>query len=558
MDRFGADRASLLDSPVMSASLRRLAAALALALPLHACSGLLAGTARHRGAPPTIVVEAALPGADPTEIEQRLALPLETELLGLPALQHVDATCHEGLVQMELRFEPSADPLQSAEHARARLAAVTHLADGSPPSLRVQQPSTRATVVLSGAEMPTLGLQATELRRALLQLPGVRDAQMRGQPELSIEVRVDGPALMARDLTLGDVAAALQPTDSAADGARIMRSGGGSLPTVDVPTVDDLAHLLLDGEGLRLGDIATLSQQPTWPDGRVRLDGAPAVSLVLDLPDKPRDVLGAVADTLRAYPQARLLPAEGLQRVAVRAPTTDDLDAALRAMTRGRSPSYTVQGADPGTAGEVWLWDRDVAQALSADQPGLQLRWRQDASWRVVLSGPDRGPLESLAEPVLTELAAVPGVTFAGLRFPPGGAPEVEIALSPGAASAVGLQAAGLARALRDLHGRELHMGRDRTVQLRVEGLGSLDDPGSVQIPVRVDGALVRVPLAAVATIRLVQARGSLSRRDGQPALIVDVDLGGEGARRAIETQLAQVPLPPGVTLIVEASVDPN
>lgn len=206
------------------------------------------------------------PGMTPEEVESRIVVPIEQELLGIPNQTILRSMAKNGIADITLEFEDATDVYWARQQVSERLAAV--MAD-LPAS--VSGGLAPIATPLSDVYMFTIeGPIALEERRALLDwvirprlrtLEGVADINALGGLVRTYEVRPDMAALVARGLTIESLRLAIQ-SNNRGDGAGRVGAGEESLPIrVDstVRSVEDISAIAV-GRGrtgvIRVSDVA--------------------------------------------------------------------------------------------------------------------------------------------------------------------------------------------------------------------------------------------------------------------------------------------------------------
>ncbi len=274
--------------------------------------GLVAVAITPREEEPQIDVTMAnvivpFPGADARQVEQMVAYPLEQKLAGIEQVRHAYSVSRPGLAVLTVEFEVGV-PRQPA---LVRLYdKVFSNQDWMPPNLGVGQPIIKPrgiddvpvmalTLWTDDAERGALALSevAHTLEAELKHIPGTRDVYTLGAPERALMVTLDSARLAAHDLTVNDLAAALQAANLARQAGE--RVGGDGVVQVssgrflaDRADVADLVLGVAGGQPVRLRDVATVSDAAdlpssyVWhgaPPGRAgpRTGMAPAVTLAI-------------------------------------------------------------------------------------------------------------------------------------------------------------------------------------------------------------------------------------------------------------------------------------
>jgi cobalt-zinc-cadmium resistance protein CzcA len=253
------------------------------------------------------------PGMTPEEVESRITVPIEQEVLGIPRQKMLRSTSKYALADITLDFEDGVDVYWARQQVSERLAGV--MKDLPPGTGGGLAP---ITTPLGEMFMFTLeGPQTLEERRrvldwvirpALRTLPGVADVNSLGGRVRTFEVVPSPTALLARGLTLTQLEAALSAGNrndgagrlAAGEEALIVRAEGA------IKTLDDVRNTVIraaDGGVVRVSDVADVRFGELTRYGAVTKDGkGEAVEgLVLGLRGaNARQVVSAVKTKLAA------------------------------------------------------------------------------------------------------------------------------------------------------------------------------------------------------------------------------------------------------------------
>lgn len=341
------------------------------------------------------------------------------------------------------------------------------------------------------------------------------------------DIRLDGPRLLALGLTPHAVRAALE---------RPALDGGHPLSL----NLDELGDRPLNADGMRLSDVATISVSAE-PAGRVFANGEPAVVLRVDMNPASKTVDAELAQLIASVPEAWIMTGA---RVFDVYGTEESLDEELVWLSQSMKPARGVSVRPTQGPAELWSWG-----GAPEAEPGVTVRPRDADRHSVILRGEDRDLLDQVAEALVARIVTEAGVGYAAARQS-GRTAERHIVVDRDAAARLGLSAGDVAAAVADASGQALRVTGTRPSRLMVDGFGSLEAPETMMIPVRIAGATQLVPLLTVAGVQVVEERTRLTRRDGIPSAIVDVDLDAGRLKRIV----ADTELPVGVSVLVEAS----
>ncbi|WP_290870143.1 CusA/CzcA family heavy metal efflux RND transporter, partial [Aquabacterium sp.] len=252
------------------------------------------------------------PGMTPEEVEARITVPIEQEVLGIPRQKMLRSTSKYALADITLDFEDGTDPYWARQQVNERLSGV--MADLPPGTSGGLAP---ITTPLGEMYMFTVeGPQPLEERRrvldwvirpALRTLPGVADVNSLGGRVRTFEISPDPQALQTRGLSLKQLEEAVL-ANHGNDGAGRLQAGEEALivrAEGAIQNLDDLRQTVLqrepNGRITRVGDVAEVRHGELTHYGAVTKNGqGEAVEgLVLGL-------RGANARALVAAVEARL------------------------------------------------------------------------------------------------------------------------------------------------------------------------------------------------------------------------------------------------------------
>ncbi|MET9147088.1 efflux RND transporter permease subunit [Streptomyces sp. NPDC004042] len=269
---------------------------------------------------PVVSVLAPYQGASPDVVEKQVVEPLENNIKAVDGITGVTATASEGSAVITASFEYGNDTQQlvaNVQQAVNRSRAL--LPNDVDPQVVAGSTDDIPTVVLavtSGKDQQALADQLDKtVVPALKNVDGVGQVTVDGVRDLQVTVTPDDAKLAGAGLTTADLAQALQaggatvPAGSFDEGGagRTVQVGGGF---TSLKQIEDLRIAGQTGTGqagagtgkapARLGDVATVRQQPAKADSITRTDGRPslAVAVTLDHDGSAVAVSDAVRDKL--------------------------------------------------------------------------------------------------------------------------------------------------------------------------------------------------------------------------------------------------------------------
>ena len=167
---------------------------------------------------PIINVSASLPGANPETMASSVALPLEKQFQTVPGLKTISSTSTLGSTSLTLEFEEGRNIDAAAVDVQAALLrAQRYLPQDmtSPPAYRKVNPAD-APVLLISLTSPSLTPADLQdyaehlISPTLSTIDGVAQVNIYGSKRFAVRVRVQPSALVARNIGLDEVSAALR------------------------------------------------------------------------------------------------------------------------------------------------------------------------------------------------------------------------------------------------------------------------------------------------------------------------------------------------------------
>ncbi|GAB4251459.1 MULTISPECIES: efflux RND transporter permease subunit [Deferrisoma] len=277
---------------------------------------------------PVITVTTVLDGANPTDIETSVTIPLETELDGVEGLEELRSTSMTDLSVISIEFDPEVD----TEVALARVRDAVDKAKGELPP-EAEEPIVKEfsfagdvpvmVVNLVGpASMALSELKdlADRVEDEIQRIPGVLDVKIRGGRERQVRIEVDPVRLRYYGLVPAQVEAAVRGTNhnvsaGVADGplTRVIYRVPGEFRS-PAEIFDLVVGRSPDGVPVYLRDVATVTYAFADETSRARLydfraaDGErslgryvePQKTVSLEIMKKSGENILAVTDAVKA------------------------------------------------------------------------------------------------------------------------------------------------------------------------------------------------------------------------------------------------------------------
>lgn len=261
-----------------------------------------------------VQINSEAPGYSPLESEQRITFPIETAMAGLPRLSQTRSVSRYGLSQVTVVFEDGTDIYWARQLISERLIEVKErLPKGIEPAMGPIATGLGEIFMYTVSPSEDSALTPTDLRTVqdwivkpqLRQTPGVVEVNTIGGFTKQFHVLPDPDLLLAHDLTLQDVMAALARNNLNTGAGYIERFGAqylirspGQLANLD--EIRGIAVAQRDGVSIRMSDVAEVTLGHELRTGAATQNGEEVVlgTVFMLVGENSRTVAQATAERL--------------------------------------------------------------------------------------------------------------------------------------------------------------------------------------------------------------------------------------------------------------------
>ncbi len=257
--------------------------------------------------PPTIVVRAIYPGANPRVVAETVATPIEQEVNGVERMLYMSSTCtSDGVMQLTITFELGTDLNEAQVLVQNRVAIAQARLPEEVRRLGVTttKRSSNLTMVVhlvspdkSHDEIYLSNYAFLQIKDRLARIPGVGEVTVFGARDYAMRLWLDPEQLAARNMAAGDVVRAVreQNLQVAAGTLGQQPSVPGTEFQLTISTQgrlideDQFGKIVVkqggDGQITRLRDVARIELAARDYTIGSRLNGEPAAALgIFQLP----------------------------------------------------------------------------------------------------------------------------------------------------------------------------------------------------------------------------------------------------------------------------------
>ncbi|MEM9065436.1 MAG: efflux RND transporter permease subunit [Planctomycetota bacterium] len=242
--------------------------------------------------PNFVIVTAPYPGASPEEVETALARKIEDAVYDLDGVKELTTTASEGAASVRIEYEDGFDIDAAVADVKREVDALQDLPEDADRIVVDKLEPNLPVIVLSlmagdDAEEREMKQAIRSIRNDLESLDGMGDVVLSGARRDEIVVEVRPEAVLEHRLSLPDISNRIR--------AEMRELPGGSVRTnlsnisVRVLATDEQADRVrdivvkggADGQVIRLGDIAEVSEGFADVDVRQRFNGRDAMSVTI-------------------------------------------------------------------------------------------------------------------------------------------------------------------------------------------------------------------------------------------------------------------------------------
>src|SRR5690606_37309001 len=270
--------------------------------------------------PPSVVVRAQYPGANPKVIAETVAAPLEESINGVENMLYMQSQANsDGNLAVTVNFHLGMDPDKAQQLVQNRVAQALPRLPEDVQRLGVTTVKSSPTLTMVVHLIsPDDHYDTTYLRNyavlnvkdRLARIPGVGEVQIWGAGDYSMRIWLDPQKVAQRGMTAGDVVAAIREQNVQVAAGVIGASPSPADVAVQLSvntqgrlqTEEEFAGIILktspDGGVTRLGDVARVELDAAEYGLRSLLDNKPAVGI--GIMQSPGANALAVSDAVRA------------------------------------------------------------------------------------------------------------------------------------------------------------------------------------------------------------------------------------------------------------------
>ena len=281
-------------------------------------------------APPSIVINAAYPGASAQTLEDSVLSVIEREMNGSPGMIYMESVAQaDGTGSITLSFQPGTNSDLAQVDVQNRLSRATPRLPAAVTQQGVRVDKSRANFLLftmlssSNPAIDTTALGDYAARNVvpeLLRLNGIGQAQLFGS-ERAMRIWIDPAKMTGYNLSAADVTNAIR-----AQNAQVASGAIGDLPNISgqgisatvvvngqLASVEQFGAIVLranpDGSTVRLKDVARIELGGQSYATSARLNGQPAVGIGVQLSptgnalQAAKDVRAKMEELSRYFPQ---------------------------------------------------------------------------------------------------------------------------------------------------------------------------------------------------------------------------------------------------------------
>jgi hydrophobic/amphiphilic exporter-1 (mainly G- bacteria), HAE1 family len=241
---------------------------------------------------PIVTVTTVLPGASAEEMETEVTKPIEEAVNTIQGIDELRATTVEGVSRVVITFLLEREISQAAQDVRDKVAVILRRlpAGIDPPVIEKVDPDASPIMSISVSGNRTMReiteIADKQVKQQLEGVSGIGQVLLIGGRSRAIQIEIDAEKLSALGLSISQVSQALQrqnieiPSGRLDQGRReVMLRTLGRISSPD--QFRDLIVTTNNAVPVRIRDFATVTDSYEEPRDMARLDGNPAVTLLV-------------------------------------------------------------------------------------------------------------------------------------------------------------------------------------------------------------------------------------------------------------------------------------
>ncbi len=226
---------------------------------------------------PVVFVQIPSPGSTPEEVERQITRPAEEALATIADVKRMSSDSRENQAEILLEFNWGIDTDLKAIEAREKLDAIRDELPSDIERIFVGQ--------FSSADMPILQLRVSserdlsgayelldrKLKRRIERIDGVSQVELYGVQPREVRIELDADRVAAHRVDLVGLQEQLQRSNFSVTAGRITDGERRYIvrPVGELTTIDEISNLVINRQGLRVRDIATVRyDEPERDHGR--------------------------------------------------------------------------------------------------------------------------------------------------------------------------------------------------------------------------------------------------------------------------------------------------
>jgi len=240
---------------------------------------------------PVVSVTTTFAGASSEVMEAQVSKVLEDSLSGIEGVEVITSTSRQERSQISVRFVLSRDADSAAADVRDKVTRVRQrLPQGiDEPVIAKVEAESFPVIFLALSSDTHNALQLSEMANTLVKpvlqtAPGAAEVNIFGERKFSMRIWVDPDKLAAYKLTVQDLEDALRRSNLEVPAGRIESSQREFNVTAatDLQTAREFTQVVIrsvDGQSIRIGDVARVQEAPVDERSYVRLNGRDGVGV---------------------------------------------------------------------------------------------------------------------------------------------------------------------------------------------------------------------------------------------------------------------------------------
>ncbi|MEK7517137.1 MAG: efflux RND transporter permease subunit, partial [Patescibacteria group bacterium] len=219
---------------------------------------------------PIVLISTVIPGANPTDVESLVTIPIEDAVRGLEDVKKVISSSRDSASIVNIEFNSGTDPDIARDNVQGAMDTIRNLPeDATDPNvfkLDFENQPILQLALISSVDDASLFTFANRLKEKLSELPEIDNVNLSGLEETEIEITIKPEVVSSYGISPFQLTPIIQNSLKSFPAGAVTTNSSSFALSIDPDTISiqDIRRLRinLEGQTVSLSDIAVISEHP--------------------------------------------------------------------------------------------------------------------------------------------------------------------------------------------------------------------------------------------------------------------------------------------------------